>query len=266
MVTLRHPERQSRATFYPQAQQDDITCPPGMWKVRNAAVFAMTTFATEHSPVTGGSIDVISTVPHSVGMGSSTADVTATIRAIADFHGATPSAEEIGRVAIRAEYASDPLMIDDRAVLFAHREGVVLETLGPRLPSMIVVGCDADPVPGGIDTVALTPAEYSDADIGKFCDLRSELRAAVVTGDVAGVGRVATASALINQRFLPKPSLAFLLNACHGYGGCGVQVAHSGTLAGVIFDPRRRVVKADIERCVHRIQKAGLVLTDVICS
>src|ERR1039458_6783440 len=66
--------------------------------------------------------------------------------------------------------------------------------------------------------------------------MRAALRRAITMEDVALLGRVATASARINQRFLPKPSLEFLVEVCQRHGGCGVQVAHSGTVVGLIFD------------------------------
>ncbi len=235
-----------------------------MWKVRQAASAAMAAFATERSPITGGHVEISSTVPLGVGMGSSTADVTATIRAIANFHGTRPSAEKIGQMAVQVEWASDPIMIDDQVALFAQREGRVLESLGRSLPRMIVVGCITDPVPGGINTMALPPAVYSVDDVETFRLLRAEIRAAVSAGDVARLGRVATASALISQRFLPKPTLEFLLDVCKRCGGCGVQVAHSGTVAGVIFDPDRPGVVTDIDRCAAYLDRAGLVLTGMI--
>jgi uncharacterized protein involved in propanediol utilization len=264
LVTLRFAERGSCATFYPYSMWAEIVTSPEMLKARRAASLAMEELATDHSPVIGGYMDISSSVPRGMGMGSSTADVTAAIRAIADFHGVTPSAEEISKIAVRAEWASDPIMIDDEAVLFAQCEGVVLETFGHRLPSMIVVGCNADPRVVCIDTLALTPAMYTVPDIEHFSFLRAELRVAVVNGDVARLGMVATSSALISQRFLPKPALEFLLDVCRSCGGCGVQVAHSGTVAGLIFDARDHRVATSVERCIRQIEKAGLPLTGII--
>ena len=264
LVTLRCSGWKSHATFYPSAQAADITCEPGMWKARRAAAYSMAEFATERSPATGGHVEISSDVPRGIGMGSSTADVIAVIRAIADFHGVTPTTAEIGRIAVQAECASDPIMIDDQAVLFAHREGIVLEAYGRPLPAMIVVGCDADPGTGSIDTIALPPAVYSEADIETFSSLRSELRAAVATGDVDQLAGVATRSAVISQRFLPKSAFDFLLDVCERSGGRGVQVAHSGTVAGVIFDARRDDVRASVERCATYIEEAGLSLTGII--
>lgn len=266
LVTLQCPGWKSYATFYPISQRADIICTPGMWKARRAAILSMQEFSTDRSPVTGGCVEIYSDVPRGIGMGSSTADVTAAIRAIADFHGATPTTEQIARIAVEAECASDPIMIDDRVVLFSHREGSVLEIFGRQLPSMIVVGCEADPGTESIDTIALPPAVYSAADIEIFSSLRSELRTAVATGDVARLARVATSSAIISQRFLPKLAFDFLLDLCERAGGCGVQVAHSGTVAGVIFDSRRDGVMASVDRCVAGIEKAGLSLTGVIAS
>jgi uncharacterized protein involved in propanediol utilization len=264
LVTLPCQAYKSQATFYPSYDTAGIRAQPGMWKARNAAVSSMAAFATESSRVTGGSLSITSTVPHGIGMGSSTADVTATIRAVADFYGATPSAEEVARVAVQAELAADPIMIDDRVVLFAHRDGLVLETLGRHFPPMVVVGCDADPSAGGIDTVTLAPAAYSFADIDTFSYLQAELRAAVAGGDVARLGRVATASAVISQRFLAKPAFEFLMDTCRRCGGCGIQVAHSGTVAGIIFDPSRAGAAERVWRCVAELKSAGLRLTGVM--
>jgi len=51
------------------------------------------------------------------------------------------------------------------------------------------------------------------------------------------VGRAATASAQINQRHLPKPQFDKCLKLAERVEALGVQVAHSGTLVGLLFDP-----------------------------
>src|SRR6266700_3311942 len=80
LVTLQCSDWKSHAIFYPSSRQADITCTPGMWKARRAAVVSMTELSTGGSPVTGGYLDIRSDIPHGIGMGSSTADVTAAIR------------------------------------------------------------------------------------------------------------------------------------------------------------------------------------------
>ena len=265
LVTLPQPDRGSRAVFHPSQRHWGVVGTPELVKVRRAAILALRQFSTHPAPAKGGQVEIVSDVPRGMGMGSSTADVTATIRAVADYHGVALSREEVGRLAVLAECAADSIMIDDRVVLFAHRDGVVLETLGHRLPPLLVVGCDTQPGVR-VDTLGLPPAEYDDREVATFGVLRCALRRAVATGDAALLGRVATASARINQRFLPKPGLEELLELGLAHGGCGVQVAHSGTVAGLVFDARRPEAVAGARRCAAALEALGLAPTGLIGS
>jgi uncharacterized protein involved in propanediol utilization len=255
------PGRGSRAIFYPSQSHWGVVSPPGLTKARRAAVFTLREFAAHPAPAKGGRVEITSNVPQGIGMGSSTSDVTAVIRAVADYHGVSLSREEVGRLAVLAEVASDSVMIDDRVVLFAHRDGVVLETFGHRLPPMVVIGCDMDPG-RAVETLALTLADYSDREAGEFQVLRGALRRAIATEDVALLGKVATASARINQRYLPKPGLEELIELSRRHGGAGVQIAHSGTVAGLVFDARQPGL--DLDGCAVRIKELGFAVTDVI--
>ncbi|HEU5271554.1 MAG TPA: hypothetical protein VFU36_16625, partial [Jatrophihabitans sp.] len=158
---------------------------------------------------------------------------------------------------------SDSVMIEDQVVLFAQREAVVLEAFGQVLPPMLVLGCDTAP-DQEVDTLRMPPAPYDSSEIARFGVLRAAMRRAVAKSDVQLLGRVATASARINQRYLPKPQLELLIRICRQHGGCGVQVAHSGTVAGLIFDARAETVAADIDRCAAELAEAGLSVTQVI--
>jgi uncharacterized protein involved in propanediol utilization len=263
LVTLPQPGRGSRAVFRPSGNHWGIVGTPELVKVRRAAILVLREFAAHPAPVKGGQIEISRDFPLGIGMGSSTSDVTATIRAVADYHGVVLSREEVGRLAVLAEVASDSIMIDDRVVLFAHRDGQVVETFGHRLPPMVVVGCDTGPG-SGVDTLSLQQADYGGPELGAFQVLRGAMRRAVATEDTGLLGRVATASARINQRFLPKPALEPLLELSLRLGGCGVQVAHSGTVAGLIFDPRLPGIQATVQRCAAGLSELGLPLTSVI--
>jgi uncharacterized protein involved in propanediol utilization len=263
LVTLPFPGRGSQALFHPSDHHWGIVGTPELTKVRRAAILALRRFSKYPVPVKGGQIEIVSDVPRGIGMGSSTSDVTATIRAVAHFYGIRLSHDEVSRLAVLAECASDSIMIDDRVVLFAHRAGVVLETFGPRLPPVVVVGCDAQPGVR-VDTLELTPAHYDDREVAAFVVLRAALRRAVALGDAGLLGRVATASARINQRFLPKPGLEELVELNRRLGGCGVQVAHSGTVVGLMFDARRPGVADVVAECAAALDGLGLPLTGTI--
>jgi uncharacterized protein involved in propanediol utilization len=263
LVTLPLPGRGSRAVFYPSQSHWGVVGPPGLIKSRRAAIYTLREFASHPAPAKGGRVEIASDVPYGVGMGSSTSDVTATIRAVADYHGVALSREEIGRIAVQAECASDSIMIDDRVVLFAHRDGLVLETLGYRLPPMIAIGCDTEPG-RPVDTLGLPPADYNDREIGEFGVLRAAMRRAVATEDVALLGKVATASARINERYLPKPGLEQMLALGLEHRAAGIQVAHSGTVAGLLFDGLLPGIADDVERCAGRLGQLGFAVTGVI--
>jgi uncharacterized protein involved in propanediol utilization len=253
LVTLPQPSRGTRAVFHPSYSHGGILGPPELTKVRRAAMLALRRFTTHPAPAKGGLVEIVSDVPRGIGMGSSTSDVTATIRAVADFHGIELTRGEVAQLAVMAECASDSIMIDDRVVLFGHRDGVVLETFGYRLPPMFVISCDTEPA-ARVDTLRLQPADYDDAEVASFGVLRAALRRAVALSDTALLGRVATASARINERYLPKPHLDLLLEACLRHGGCGIQVAHSGTVAGLIFDAQLPEAEERVRRCAAELR------------
>jgi uncharacterized protein involved in propanediol utilization len=72
------------------------------------------------------------------------------------------------------------------------------------------------------------------------------------------VGRVASASAGINQRYLPKPHFSELMRLSEDVGAAGLQVAHSGTVAGLLFDPRRPELEARVGRAEHGLDRLGI--------
>ncbi|MEU4570209.1 hypothetical protein [Micromonospora sp. NPDC023956] len=264
LVTLAHPEYGTRAYFRPRSGGGVATTDPLLIKARRAAELTLRELAGDHPAPAGGVVEIVSNIPRGLGMGSSTSDVTATIRAVADCHDVVLPQSTVARLAVLAEKASDSVMFDDAVVLFGHREGTVLETLGSALPPLVVVGCDTDPRSGGVDTLQHAVAEYRDQEIDTFGVLRAALRRAVASGDAALLGRVSTASARINQRFLPKPALEDLINLCHRLGGCGVQVAHSGTVAGLMFDATRPGTTGAVERCVSAVEGLGLPVITVL--
>jgi uncharacterized protein involved in propanediol utilization len=191
-----------------------------------------------------------------IGIGTSTCDVVATIQAVADAAGHSLSGDEIARLAVTAETASDSVMFPEAVTLFAHREGRVLEVLGPALPPLLVVGCSFGP-DNGVDTLTFPPARYSDDEIARSGVLLSALRYAIHHGDPAMLGRVATSSAVINQRFLPIAEFGELQRLANRSGAVGLQVAHTGTVAGVLFDGRDPDAVRRGRRCRRELTALG---------
>ncbi|MDW5328514.1 hypothetical protein [Plantactinospora sp. KLBMP9567] len=257
LVTLPLPDVAAVASAELSPDQAGIVVQPE-WKTKagRAARLTLDLLGVEH----GCQVSLSSDIPVGLGLGSSTADVVATIRAVSDAAGHRLPGRTVARLAIAAEYAADSVMFSGSVPLFAHREGRVLDVLGPELPPLLVVGCVLAPT--GVDTLELPPAEYTPAEISQLGALLGATRHAVRHGDPVLLGRVATRSAEINQRFVPLPLMPELRRLAEAVGAVGVQVAHSGTVAGVLFDGRDpRAARAASERCRAGLASLGIAET-----
>jgi uncharacterized protein involved in propanediol utilization len=235
LVTLPCTLFRTRARFRP-LRSAALTVEPGdRTRARHAARLTLDALGYTRW---GGSLRLEGSVPLRWGCGSSTTDVLATIRAVANAFGVVLEPAWIARLAVAAETASDSLMYGpERAVLFAQRRGSVLLDLGGPLPAVRVLGVNTEG--GGVETLALPPIPYTPWEVEVFQPILGLLRRAVERQDPALLGRVATASALINQRHRPKHHMDDLLRVASDTGAVGVQVAHSGTVAGLLFAPGR---------------------------
>jgi uncharacterized protein involved in propanediol utilization len=229
---------------------------PG-WKKKSwrAAELAL---ASIGAPVVGR-LEVECSVTTGVGLGSSTCDVVAAIRAVCDAHGAELDAEQVARLAIQAEGAVDPIMFGDEVVLFAQRQGRVLESFGSWVPRYTVLSIDTDAGGAGIDTLGLPLPNYTDAELATFEGLVDRARDGFRRRDPRAIAGVATQSAALNQRFLPMRGFREIGELAGECGALGVQISHSGTVAGVLFDAR--TVRGDdgaVVQAATRVRELGM--------
>lgn len=103
----------------------------------------------------GGHLELTGDVPLCRGFGSSTSDVLSAIWAVKDAFADPLPPRAVARLAVRAETASDSLMFEDSTVLFAQREGTVIEDFGYRMPPLRVLGFGSRPSNRGkgVDTL-----------------------------------------------------------------------------------------------------------------
>lgn len=257
LVTLRCRIFSSEATFEPGVGVGGAVAVTPGWKVK-ALRAAEVTLARYGRGGRGGLLCVRSNIPPCWGLGSSTSDVTAAIRAVGDAYGLDIPAEAVAGLAVEAEVASDSTMFDDRAVLFAFRGGYVIEDFGGRIPPLEVLGFNTDLTGAGVDTLSYPLARYTRDEVAALGPLVGELRRAVRAQDARLVGRVASASARINQSHLPKRNYDFLERLVERVGALGLQVAHSGTVAGLLFDPASPEVGARVEEARSLLAGAGI--------
>lgn len=203
-----------------------------------------------------------SPLPLGKGMASSTADIAATAAAAARALGKELSPGELASLALGIE-PTDGVFFPG-IVLFDHLTGRRLEFLGPA-PALKVLIVD----PGGeVETISFNRRpELYRLNLAKEAEVRKALRLVregMAEGDVVKVAKGATLSALANQAILPKPELDTVLDIAVSCGALGVNVAHSGTVMGVLYrdgeaDPEELKTKV-LERFPYvRFSCAGLV-------
>jgi uncharacterized protein involved in propanediol utilization len=202
----------------------------------------------------GGMVSINSNIAPGRGYGSSTSDVAAAIRATLRAASRSLAREAIAGLAVAAEGASDATFWD-RPVLFAQRQGRVIEDYKSPLPPLEVLAFQTDGA--GIDTLALPVPRYDDLEIERFDRLRSLLRLALARSDARGVAAVASESALISQRYLSQPGFDGITAAARRAGALGVQVAHSGEVGGLLFETGPWTERS-IERAREELDSLGL--------
>ncbi|GGY37625.1 GHMP family kinase ATP-binding protein [Streptomyces djakartensis] len=180
----------------------------------------------------GGVLKIDSTIPEGKGLASSSADLVATARAVANALDEPMPPRRIESYLARIEPTDGVLY--PAVVAFHHRSVRLRARLG-SLPSMAVVSVDEG---GAVDTVDFNsiPKPFTAADKREYARLLERVTRAVARQDLAEVGRVATASARMNQVLRHKWSLDPLIDICREVGGLGVVVGHSGTTLGILLN------------------------------
>ena len=197
-----------------------------------------------------------SSMPRLKGMASSTADIVASIAATAAALETDLPVDEQVDIALSIE-PSDGLMLPGIA-LFDYREGRVARALGEP-PDMRVLVLEFS---GGVDTEAFNAVDHTPvlrAQSILFAESVNLIAEGLATGDVGRIGRGATMSSVAHQSVLPKPQLPSVLQLAKDAGAAGVNVAHSGTVIGLLFDGDTERIAWACERARSRLK--GLTAT-----
>lgn len=163
------------------------------------------------------------------GMGSSTADIVAAARAVAAAMDRSLNSSELASIATSVE-SSDGSM-HAGIVAFDQKSGGLLRRYA-WWPQFIVVMV----VPA--KTLNTESANFDGKlELGpEFDRLLAMLDEASERREAAGFARAATESAMLNQRFVPNPYHALLEDRIDHYGAIGINVGHTGTVVGLLFD------------------------------
>lgn len=178
------------------------------------------------------------------GMASSTADVAGAILATGMALGQQLTPQQVAQIALGIE-PSDGTFFPG-IVVFDHRNGIMHQELGSPPPIEIIV-LDFG---GEVDTITFNKQERSDIlhSLEPQVEEALELvRDGIKCSKPEMIGEGAIISALANQNILYKPQLKNVLVLARQVNALGVNVAHSGTVIGVLLDPRQQDAK-DVAR------------------
>jgi len=165
-----------------------------------------------------------SELPRGKGMASSSADMAAIAQAVAFYFGKNFSPAELGRLCTQIE-PTDGIFYGG-VVAMNPLTGQLVKKIRAREKFLIAVFDYG----GEVDTLALN--RRSDFE---FPALDDKINFALTEK-----------SALANQKILPKRNLPELMNFAKKIGAIAVNVAHSGTVAGIFFHADDLLIKEKI--------------------
>ncbi|MDE0602223.1 MAG: GHMP kinase [bacterium] len=179
-----------------------------------------------------------SPLPRQKGMASSTADIIASIGATAVALGESLPVVRQAELALAIE-PSDGTMFPG-VTLFDHRTGLVARPLGDPPPMEVLVLEFVDQV----DTEAFNQVDRRpllERRSGRFLEAFRLITAGLEAGDGGLIGMGATLDAIAYQDVYPNRYLEAGLALARTTGAVGVNVAHSGTVVGLLFldDPEQ---------------------------
>ena len=179
-------------------------------------------------------------IPVGKGMGSSSADITAAVCAAGKAAGVDLSPDTVAKIALAVE-PTDGVMFPGIA-MFDHRQGKIVDLLGTP-PPMEVIVIDRG---GQVDTLEFNRVDREE-HWRSVADATAEalelVREGIRRGDPELVGRGATISARAGRPDDAAPWVEKASDFAAEIGAVGVNVAHSGTVVGILLDARKRQSK-----------------------
>jgi L-threonine kinase len=163
------------------------------------------------------------------GMGSSTADILSVATALANACGKELTVRELAMIATSIE-SSDGTMYPG-IVAVNHKNGELLQTFEwwPELHIAMIV-------PTEILDTAHVRFTGKAALASRFDEILATLQHASVNADEEAFAQAALESAILNQEFVPNAYFEKLKNRISELGAIGLNVAHTGTMVGVLFN------------------------------
>ncbi|MDR0805908.1 MAG: GHMP kinase [Enterobacteriaceae bacterium] len=184
-------------------------------------------------------IEFESTIPVAKGMASSTADIAATAKATAKLLGKPLNNDAIAQLCVKLEPTDSTIF--DQLTLFDHQNAQTRISFlwQPEIDILLLES-----------PLLLRTEDYHRLNREKLLLNQSDNLAkswqqfllAEKHQDCYQLGAAATSSAIASQTLLPKPQFQQLINLAEHSGIYGLNVAHSGSVVGLLLDRHRHDV------------------------
>lgn len=197
------------------------------------------------------SVEVVSQIPVAKGMASSTADIAASIVATAALLGKEMDHDALGKLCVAIEPTDSTIF--PTLTLFDHLKGIRIES-HDWIPRLDVFVLESEKI---LDTQDFRKKDYTEERLKnqkKVEETYEIFKESCSMKNIIGLGKAATLSALTNQSILPKEKLEEIIESVLALGCCGVNVAHSGTVIGILYDKNA----VDLEAVKKKFSEVGV--------
>lgn len=180
------------------------------------------------------SLNIYSEISTGKGMASSTADIGATIKATLSMIGKNMSSQEISSLAAQIE-PTDSIYIEESSI-FNPLDGEIIKKLGRIKGGRVII---LEPHNRLSTTKIRNKANYKQIKNQNKEIIKESfylLEEGIRKNDWSLVGKACTLSSLANENIVKKPGLSEIIEIAQNYGAYGVNVAHSGTVVGILID------------------------------
>ncbi|MGL5754419.1 MAG: cobalamin biosynthesis protein [Paraclostridium sp.] len=236
----------------------------GPLKARKAIEEVFKYFNLPKKEIRNISIDINSDIPISKGMASSTADIGATIRATLNLIGRDLDEYEISKLATRIE-PTDSIYIKENTI-FNPLDASVIKKIGCLDKGKVLI---------------LEPNErLSTKHIRKkenYQKLKKQnkyiieyafklLEQGIRNKDLNLIGQACNISSVANENIHKKKYLNEIIDISKDYGACGVNIAHSGTVIGILLEVdmdeeklKEKLIDRKIDKKYKKIYTANII-------
>ena len=203
-------------------------------KARKAIIEVFKHFNLEESDAKNVSLQIKSHIPVGKGMASSTGDIGSTIKATLSLLNKSLRSDEISKIAAKIE-PTDSIFIEDNCI-FNPLKGEVLKRLG-YVDNLKVLVLEPNEV---LNTIGIrSQSDYYEKKEKNKPFIKEAFRMleeGFQKKDVGLIGKACTQSGILNENIHKKEGLSDIIRISNEYGAYGVNIAHSGTVIGIILD------------------------------